>query len=209
MARFFILDRELPDTIPPGLDLVGALHLLETTHPDMSICIKSLEVDGRTIPLDVREFEMVTAEVLEGADVVRIVPAEPREVALSAIVGFHDHLGGLEAPVQALVAEFRKGGSPEANRRLATFLEGLHQLFRLLEMIEGAGFIDPATLEVEGRSMLGVVQDFHDLLEELVACMEEQNAFLISDLLEFEFPQQVEMVAKILTLLRERLEASE
>lgn len=205
MTRFFIDERDVTASVPPGLNLGQVIEHLDGVMTEQETWVQDIRLDGESLDMTDLEPAEVTAEQLAGAKMVQFVTISPRVIAVEALTNFEQFLGAIGRPLDTLVGQLRQDPTPGAFAALKDLLESLRHLIDLLDLVQK---VAPAIEKTHTNSDQAqrLIDELSDILGEIVHCQEASDSGGLADLIEFELHPLTGKFAELCDRLRQALD---
>ncbi len=128
----------------------------------------------------------LAATSLDGVATIEVDAVAPAALVAESVAEARAGLAGLRQHTLEVGRRFRGTRVANANQGLADLTQGLGTLVSLLEALGGALGLSLETLSVNGRSIVGLIDDLAQPLVAIAEAQTQQDWVTVADLLEFD-----------------------
>ncbi len=205
MTRFLWNDKDVTGELPESPGLSELLEYLDRVTADTHVVVKDIRLDGESISLDGFKPEEYPAEKLSGTEEVRVLTIQATDLLCQSIDGFVTYLQRITEPLDKLVADCRARPDQQVFQSLKDLLESFSDMMRLLHSVEKLGHLSLAEIELDGRPVTESLNDFTEIVEEVVRCQESGDYPTLADLLQYEVKPNIIQFQVLLKNVRQQL----
>jgi len=194
MTRYYLDDRDITPDLPAGVGMSEVFHALESLTRGEHLYIREILFDGDNVLTEEFDPGQFPAEKMQPVEEVRIHSIPPNELVMQTIVGFVGFLEELSEPLDGLIADCRHEPDEYVYEKLKDLLVSLQELLRLFSITEELGNIRFAEILVKGKRADKIIQEFTEIIGEVINCREKDDLPAMADLLEFEIKPRISWI---------------